>query len=568
MTSSATPLIQNRQAHYKQGVRRIQRAVLEDGCPGLLVGLSGTDSTIAFLMGYDALESLGMADRLWGMYYGRADGDTNLPLVPKMRALYEFLKIRTPQARLDVSNLTTRGLPNDDFERWADLRRMTLEKPGKNNGLWDAGQHYWSVAPRDRTEVILGNFSLDSAATSLSPIEHLYKSEILALCEDFGVPEALIDASHLPDCLCGREELAAANIELIDNILAAQNGEIMLDLSAHDPALIAQLHAHIHEKKLNNRHKLRFSGADEIPVAPSSYTPETLNAGNVRALMPEAMMALPALPEDARAKHLHLIFGMAASRPLPLSNELVECCRMAANLGFSFPIWRFLSMGLGGSAILERAGMTRLHRDTDTLDALLPEPHKDLYGPGFVHEDDTAGIEYRRAYVAIRLKGDDNFALLVRNNSPYFGRDRLPSAVLYNTDPGDMNLQDLSPRDLAQNGAWMPFERLLTDRSERGTAGIVTLTHKALTAAFAHDKKISDYLVSREGVHTLNNFLMRLQAKRPSQLFLGHIGEQSAPWSPVNVTDISEGVRTLPDVPQGMKAVLLGSPAGERPYKP
>lgn len=553
---------------YQDGVRRIQRAVLEDGCPGLLTGLSGTDSGLAFKMAYDALKPLGMADRLCGVYYGRRDKDTGLPIQPRMRALYEWIREEMPEAYLDVSDLIEQKLPNDDYERWADIRRRTLVVPG-THGSWEPGEHFWAVTPRNRTEVILGNFSLDSAAASLSPIEELYKSDVLALCAHFGLPEKVIEGSRLPDCLCGREELASSNIELIDDILDADLSGRYLDLSGHDPHLIEQLYAHIHEKKLNNAHKMRFSGKHEGETrAPHEYNPVIFDQPHAKTWMPEAMVALPRLPAFEQGQHLRLMFGMAAGLDNAFAGDLIRCCQLAASLGFSFPVWRFLSMGLGEQPLLEQMGMQRLRRDTDTLDASLKDPHRDLYGPGFVHEDDELYIEYRRAYVAVHLKAED-FSLLVRNNSPYFGRDRLPSPVLYASGLSVEALKNLSPRNLAQGGVWTPFERVISDRSETGTARTLALVHKALDSAFAFDARVSEWLSAPQNNAALNAFLARRDAAMPQPLYAGLIDAYAPPWHPKGVIEITHGVdpSMMPSPQDGARTVLLNSPTGDRPYK-
>ena len=77
---------------------------------------------------------------------------------------------------------------------------------------------------------------------SIQPIRSLLKSEIMALCQEWEVPQAIIDDARIPNCLCGRDEMAAENIELIDAILRND-----FDPSQHDPILLKKLIDYVRE---------------------------------------------------------------------------------------------------------------------------------------------------------------------------------------------------------------------------------------------------------------------------------------------------------------------------------
>lgn len=88
-------------------------------------------------------------------------------------------------------------------------------------------------------------------SASIVPIISLYKSEVLECCKEFGVPETIINQSRIPDCICGRDEFAAENIELIDLLLTNKyNG------GYNDEALI-KAYDYIRETKKDNDFKNR-----------------------------------------------------------------------------------------------------------------------------------------------------------------------------------------------------------------------------------------------------------------------------------------------------------------------
>jgi NH3-dependent NAD+ synthetase len=220
--------------------------------PGFIVGLSGTDSILAFLLVYEAAVRMGIGDRVLGIHYASArrrkptwfeDG-----VVP-------WLRERCPKATI----LVTEPLGgNHDQQRWADLHLRALnDVVGDETGnvvvsALPAGRNYWVVGCTNLTEFELGKFSAMSERTSVAPLRKVWKSKVLAMCEALDVPSIAIEYSRLPDCLCGRDDIAANNIELIDAILTHE-----VRVREHDPDLLDMMFAYVRDLKRENGFKQR-----------------------------------------------------------------------------------------------------------------------------------------------------------------------------------------------------------------------------------------------------------------------------------------------------------------------
>ena len=216
--------------------------------PGLIVGLSGTDSVVAFVMCYDALERTGRGDRLLGVHYV-SKFPTNSWFATGM---VQWLFQRCPKATVAV-HIPLGG--NQDQQRWADLHLRALNRIEPNGKIiaLEAEDTYWVVGTINATEKELGLYSLLATAVSVQPIITLYKSAIIEICHELGVPDIAIEYSRLPDCLCGRDELAADNIELIDAILTNT-----IDPTQHDPVLLNRLFQYVRESKADYGFKTRI----------------------------------------------------------------------------------------------------------------------------------------------------------------------------------------------------------------------------------------------------------------------------------------------------------------------
>lgn len=224
--------------------------------PGFLVGLSGTDSTIAMAVVYEAAEILGLEHRVWGIHYKK----WQTSLAPPRPTWFEkdvmpWLEERCPAATFSV--MTPLG-GNFDPQRWADMHLRALNVVGMDAfgrakiTAREPGENFWIVGTMNATEKALGTYTALAKGVSVQPVTAFSKSEILELCRIFEVPPIAEEYARIPDCFCGRDELAAQNIELIDALLANR-----VDMTQHDPGLVTKLIDYIRETKNLNGFKER-----------------------------------------------------------------------------------------------------------------------------------------------------------------------------------------------------------------------------------------------------------------------------------------------------------------------
>ncbi len=194
-----------------------------------------------------------MEDRIWGIHYvsgmQKKPGWFEANIIP-------WLKENFPGAQVSVE-IPLGG--NQDQQRWADihlraLNTITYDGNGGTRAIraLDAGQNYWVVGCTNATEKALGKYSIMAKSVSFEPIASLWKSEVIELCRQFNVPEIAIEMSELPDCLCGREEIAALNIKLIDEIITYK-----IDPLKYPPELLSEVYAYIDETRSANAFKNR-----------------------------------------------------------------------------------------------------------------------------------------------------------------------------------------------------------------------------------------------------------------------------------------------------------------------
>jgi NH3-dependent NAD+ synthetase len=222
--------------------------------PGFIMGLSGTDSLIAFQICYDAMSMVGIpADRLVGIHYvnnlRRKPTWFEEHMVPWMREHYAdaHILVEEPQGG------------NQDQQRWADLHLRALNKvqTWPEHGRvkitpFEHGKNYWTVGTINATEMYLGKYSILANSTSVQAIRNIFKTDVMLACKEMDIPQIAIDTARLPDCFCGRDELAALNIEVIDHIIRNS-----IDPTQHDPELLKALFAYVRETKAENDFKLR-----------------------------------------------------------------------------------------------------------------------------------------------------------------------------------------------------------------------------------------------------------------------------------------------------------------------
>lgn len=96
-------------------------------------------------------------------------------------------------------------LVDPDVLRWALLHAKAKTDRG------------WLVGTRNRTEHIMGTFSLASRLPTVQPLLRLWKMQVMELARHVGVPEEILLSSRKADPDCGRpKELAEIGLELVD----------------------------------------------------------------------------------------------------------------------------------------------------------------------------------------------------------------------------------------------------------------------------------------------------------------------------------------------------------------
>lgn len=250
-----------------------------------------------------------------------------------------------------------------------------------------------------------------------------------------------------------------------------------------------------------------------------------------------------------RAECLRHADGMAEA--LLLSDDAAE--RRLGRLCFSFPRWRFLTQGAAGGSLVEHFGMTRLARPTDLRDASLPDPARDEFGVGFIKRQGDFYIEYRRAYL-LCADFTAGAAVLIRNSSYFFGRDRLPQAV-YARFGGveEAALLALAPQDIA---AWQPWQSLGPEQK----ALVDELTKRLVR----FDAALHAWLLD-QGLPDTQAFLRAKLAAGRGMPYLGQVTEDMPPWFPAEALALSEeAIAALATAkPQGF--TLLSGPSGDLP---
>lgn len=213
----------------------LQELAVQRNAPGFVVGISGTDSLLAFLACARAMAALGKGDRVLGIHYGAVfpPADKSAEEVARIvginpsyrwvaRSIVPWLQAQAPEARVVTDDSIDY---TDDHARWAALFRASLHGVLRTEQLGE-GQGYWVVGTRNATEQALGTYSNLSGAASLQPLVHLWKSEVLQLCSTLNVPQLAIDKSRQVDCDCGRYDLAADHIDEVDAILMVRAGQL------------------------------------------------------------------------------------------------------------------------------------------------------------------------------------------------------------------------------------------------------------------------------------------------------------------------------------------------------
>ena len=203
--------------------------------PGLIVGISGTDSILTFLVCAEAFKRLGKQNRVIGVHFGLPLLDQENRILSNQNSIacvkepfnwvigdvFPWLKKQAPDALLEVDS---HDGYDDDNIRWGRLFSRAVSDTTGEQDL--SHQHYFPVGTLNATEDFLGTYSQISKAVSLQPLIDLYKSEVLELCRFLNVPEIAIEKSAEIDCACGRYDTAAHYIKEIDAYVMVQKKEL------------------------------------------------------------------------------------------------------------------------------------------------------------------------------------------------------------------------------------------------------------------------------------------------------------------------------------------------------
>lgn len=156
----------------------------------LMVPVSGgTDSTLVL-----KLCNMAYPDKTYGAYLGHRSELRGADYLESIAPIW-YEPAFEPQQDAEI-------------ERWFEL-----QKRSKAYGDWIVGS-------RNRTEDTMGTYSMASRLATFLPIINVWKSEVMDLCEDLGVPMEILDSSRKADPDCGRpQELAEIPLELIDAYL-------------------------------------------------------------------------------------------------------------------------------------------------------------------------------------------------------------------------------------------------------------------------------------------------------------------------------------------------------------
>lgn len=191
-----------------QRLRRIidwirQTTDVENG-RGVLVPLSGgSDSALCFWLCCQALP----AGHIAGVHLGQ------------QLHCHQWFAEQGPVELVPLQSVEA----NPEIERWAKLLHLSLKR------------RRWLVGTRNRTEDVLGTYSLASRVATYLPLVGLWKSEVMELAKHIAVPGEILESSQRADPHCGRPvEMAEVPFEFVDRFL-------MVKLKERDEAHLQQI---------------------------------------------------------------------------------------------------------------------------------------------------------------------------------------------------------------------------------------------------------------------------------------------------------------------------------------
>lgn len=213
---------------FKSLVNWLTTAADQLNAPGFLVGLSGTDSLVAFCAAAEAMAKLNKPHRIMGVHfapsedflYDHPEAEVHLWFANEV---VPWLKKKYPKADIVIdTSIDWRA----DGQRWGTLMDMSVVFNGRKRTIRLPEDQYWVLGTRNRTEGVLHNYSNVSMAVSIQPLIDLWKSEILELSEYLDIPQIAIQKSCETDCICGRMRLPAQHITEVDQLLMSRVGEL------------------------------------------------------------------------------------------------------------------------------------------------------------------------------------------------------------------------------------------------------------------------------------------------------------------------------------------------------
>lgn len=253
----------------------IAKTAKRNYAPGVIIGISGTDSLLTFLACANAFNKLGKPDRVLGLNFehtskNEQDASGKIQCVSGefnwvAESIYPWLKESAPLASLEIDRTIEFS---DDNLRWGNLFSRAIRDVPFGGEM--TNQYYFPVGSRNATEQYLGSYTQISKAVSMMPIIDLFKSEVIEICEYLGVPQIAIDKSREIDCDCGRFDIPAFHMQELDWVIMAKKGtlsELFLDGNI-EPQLLQDIRSfEMEERALNAfRDKTPYKPAEELVV--------------------------------------------------------------------------------------------------------------------------------------------------------------------------------------------------------------------------------------------------------------------------------------------------------------
>ena len=265
----------------EESVDWIAKIVQREEAPGVIVGLSGTDSLLTYIFCLKAFEKLGLSSlNVRGVNFQHQTQDKfvemNAPFVCTEsedtrwveREIFPWIKDLYPTARLEVD---TSILNSKDGSRWGALHDKAKEEV---NGRGDmlTGTYYFPIGTRNATEELLGAYTLITHAVSMLPIKNLFKTEVIDICRYLGVPDIAIEKSNEIDCDCGRFEIQAHHMLELDTYLMTNQGLVAPTFwDTVDSTLKQDVECFFREERLLNNFKRRTPYLPPYPRKLTSF---------------------------------------------------------------------------------------------------------------------------------------------------------------------------------------------------------------------------------------------------------------------------------------------------------